>query len=306
MPCEVVSLTPISKNKTINVSIVLDHSGSMLQDVSQLFDPSGRPRFYFDYRGQLRIPSDYKTPLEHAQRAVKSFIRSFNTEKDLVCVTGFSSTVSERVPLTHDADRVVRAVETMIADGGTALYDAMIAGMDQLADTPGIKVLVVMTDGEDNVSKHIWQDVVSLANEQEVQVYIIGLGDVNAKRLRQIASQTGGEFRHTRNSASLNSIYAAIGRRIQAFYELVYLSPNLSSADSTRSIALTFDIPDTYLVSNPRATTLPREVITVLNTRERNRDYLMYGGMLLVTVVSGGSLIYLFKRKRRENKIEEV
>jgi Ca-activated chloride channel family protein len=278
----------------------------MLQDVSQLFDPSGRPRFYFDYRGQLRIPSDYKTPLEHAQRAVKSFIRSFNTEKDLVCVTGFSSTVSERVPLTHDADRVVRAVETMIADGGTALYDAMIAGMDQLADTPGIKVLVVMTDGEDNVSKHIWQDVVSLANEQEVQVYIIGLGDVNAKRLRQIASQTGGEFRHTRNSASLNSIYAAIGRRIQAFYELVYLSPNLSSADSTRSIALTFDIPDTYLVSTPRATTLPREVITVLNTRERNRDYLMYGGMLLVTVVSGGSLIYLFKRKRRENKIEEV
>src|SRR5690606_29521792 len=42
---DVKSLTPISRNKPINVGIVLDHSGSMLEDYSLLYDKNGMELF---------------------------------------------------------------------------------------------------------------------------------------------------------------------------------------------------------------------------------------------------------------------
>jgi hypothetical protein len=38
----VTALNPISKNKPIHIAIVLDHSGSMLEDPAQLYDAKGK------------------------------------------------------------------------------------------------------------------------------------------------------------------------------------------------------------------------------------------------------------------------
>lgn len=71
---EIISLTQISLNKSIQICLVLDHSGSMRFDNSQLFDQSGNPKFSLDYFGNIKYPRGYKEPIEILKKDVVKFI----------------------------------------------------------------------------------------------------------------------------------------------------------------------------------------------------------------------------------------
>jgi Ca-activated chloride channel family protein len=179
----VVSLEQISKNKPVNIGIVFDHSGSMQLDQAQLFDNNGNPLFSFDSNGQPILPVGYSAPIDNAKSAVKTFAQSFNSRKDFISVIGFSDRVDRVLPLTNDISKVSSIVDSMNADFSTALYDAMIEGIDKIKIANGVKVLVVLTDGQDNSYKFNWSDVIAKANQLEIPIYIIGLGDVNKDTL---------------------------------------------------------------------------------------------------------------------------
>lgn len=294
--CEVVSLEQVSKNKAINLGIVVDHSGSMLLDFAQLIDSTGK--FLFEKNPDNVIPKGYVTPLDNAKTAVKAFVSTFNKEKDFVSIIGFSNTIDTKLPLTNDTSKISVAVDSMHADFSTALYDAMISGIDQIKNAEGVKVLVTLTDGQDNMSKATWKDVVDKANKEEIPIYIIGLGDANADTLNLIATSTKGQFYYTRSSNSLNTIYAAISKKVQAFYDIIYHSPNFSSADSTRQIELTFTTDSMVLVTNPSTANFPVEVVTLIANKEKEKQFLLYGGGIAVIVLVAASTL-LFYRKRK-------
>ncbi len=297
--CEVVSLEQISKNKPINIGIVIDHSGSMLYDYKQLYDQNRMPLFSFDKDYVLKLPIGYKPPIENAKSAVKHFVSSFNSKKDFVSIIGFSTKVDKILLLTQNVKEINSIVDGMQADSSTALYDAMLAGINQLNKSKGVKVLVVLTDGMDNSSKYKWDDVVALANGQEIPIYIIGLGDVYVDTLQMITNATKGQFYNIQSGNLLDSIYAAISIQVQAFYNLVYISPNFSSADSTRQIELSFDIDKIYLVTNPSILHFPKEVLEFIASKEKEKQYLLYGGLALVVLISAGTILYRIQRKKK-------
>ena len=297
--CEVVSLEQISKNKPINIGIVIDHSGSMLYDYKQLYDQNRMPLFSFDKDYVLKLPIGYKPPIENAKSAVKHFVSSFNSKKDFVSIIGFSTKVDKILRLTQNVKEINSIVDGMQADSSTALYDAMLAGINQLNKSKGVKVLVVLTDGMDNSSKYKWDDVVALANGQEIPIYIIGLGDVYVDTLQMITNTTKGQFYNIQSGNLLDSIYTAISIQVQAFYNLVYISPNFSSADSTRQIELSFDIDKIYLVTNPSILHFPKEVLEFIASKEKEKQYLLYGGLALVVLISAGTILYRIQRKKK-------
>lgn len=297
--CEVVSLEQISKNKPINIGIVIDHSGSMLYDYKQLYDQNGMPLFSFDKDFVPKLPIGYKPPIENAKSAVKHFVSSFNSKKDFVSIIGFSTKVDKILQLTQNVKEINSIVDGMQADSFTALYDAMLAGINQLIKSKGVKVLVVLTDGMDNSSKYKWDDVVALASGQEIPIYIIGLGDVYVDTLQMITNATKGQFYNIQSGNLLDSIYAAISIQVQAFYNLVYISPNFSSADSTRQIELSFDIDKIYLVTNPSILHFPKEVLEFIASKEKEKQYLLYGGLALAVLISAGTILYRIQRKKK-------
>ena len=301
--CDVISLEQISKNKPINLGIVIDHSGSMLIDQSQLYDINGQPLFFYDKNGQLVTPKGYSAPIDNAKSAVKDFISTFNTKKDFISVIGFSNIVDKKLPLTQDVSQINSLVDSMGADFSTALYDAMITSIDEIKKAAGVKVLVVLTDGQDNSSKSKWNDVIDKANKENIPIYIIGLGDANIDTLTLIAKSTKGHFYFTRSSSSLNTVYAEISKQVQAFYNLVYSTTNFSSTDSSRQIELSFDIDSLYLVTNAASSKFPTEVIDFLAKKEKEKRYLLYGGIALAVLVSTGTILFYFLIIRRKKNL---
>ena len=295
--CEVISLEQISKNKPINLGIVIDHSGSMEEDPALLIDKNGNFLFSFDENGKATYPKGYKQPLENAKAAVKDFVKSFNNQKDFISIIGFSSIVDKKLALSQNVTEINATIDSMKADNMTALYDAMITALDEIKNANGIKVLVVLTDGQDNVSKAKWKDVIKKANKEEIPIYIIGLGDVSRDILENICVATKGHFYFTTSSSSLSNIYADISKKVQAFYNLVYHSVNFSSADTSRQIEVSFDSDSLFLVTNKSQENFPKEVVAIIEKKEKQKDYLLYGGIATVILISAGTLQFKFRRK---------
>jgi len=290
--CEVISLKQISKIKPIYLGIVIDHSGSM----------AGNSLIDFDINGNPILDSSIQTPLDDAKVAIKQFVSTFNAKKDFVSIIGFSSTVDKVLQLSNSIEDINNMVDSMHEDAATALYDAMIAGLEEIKNAGDIKVLIALTDGFDNASSATWKNVIDKANANEIPIYIVGLGEVNTDTLRRIAEQTKGQFYYTKSSSSLSDVYAAISKQVQAFYEMVYSSKNISITDSLRQVELSFDIDSLYTIEDKDEYKLPQEVVAVLAAKEKQKAYLLYGGIGTATIVAIGLLLFFYVSKRRDKK----
>lgn len=305
--CKVISLKKLSQNNAINLGIIVDHSGSMAEDPTQLYDEKGNPLFSFNYNGEAVFPNDYIEPIEKAKTAVKNFVTSFNTKKDFISIIGFSNKVDKPLPLTHSTDQINNILDSMHAGNSTAFYDALMEGIDQMESAKGIKVLVALTDGIDNASKFDWQYVTERAKDKNIPIYIVGLGNVNTDTLSLICKETNGKFFYTKSSKSLEEVYATISGQIQAFYDLVYETENFSSDDSHRDIELSFDVDSVYLITHSKQAFFPPEIVEVIESKERQKSILIYGGIGIVTLIAAGTILYTFRRKKKsENELKLI
>ena len=301
--CDIISLEQISKNKPLNLGVVIDHSGSMMGNSFVGTGEAGNKYYYINGVLTTTLPPGYKfhSPIEDAKAAVKKFVQTFNAKKDFISIIGFSERVDTIVPLTQNITLVNRVVDSMTATNSTALYDAMITGLDEIKKSNGVQVLVTLTDGMDNASKATYKDVIEHAKKLDVPVYIIGLGMVNKDTLQLIASSTNGQFYYTETSESLENIYAKISKQVQAFYNLVYTSSNFSSTDSSRQIALSFDVDSIYLQTAPYKKDFPTEVVAYIAKKEKQKAFMLFGGIALVVLVGAGTLLYYRRKKKNTN-----
>jgi Ca-activated chloride channel family protein len=321
--CKVVSIERLSANKAISIGIVIDHSGSMNDDAGQIDSLLGGKELKHDKNGNIVYPKGYISPINNAKMAVKRFIKSFNVQKDFISFVGFSDEVDKKCKLTHDTSKVDALIDSMQAIGGTALYDAMLVAVKQVKKVKGLKALVVLTDGQDNESKAVYRKVINKANDENIPIYIIGLGDADKDTLKLIANSTKGEFYYTHSAASLNIVYDRIRKNLQAFYDVVYASSNFSADDTMRSVEVSFDIKDITLHTQPLTTNftssilanapqpeqvaakdtttdkVPEEVAEYVEKKETHKEYYIYGGVALLAVVAGGGLLYKYSRQSK-------
>ncbi|MEQ8475237.1 MAG: VWA domain-containing protein [Fulvivirga sp.] len=292
-----------SKNNAINISLILDHSGSMQQS-DELLDTIKYPEmaryiydgFIYTMEG-FKYPEGYVAPIDHAKSAISSFNKSFESNKDLINLIGFSSRVDVDFPFTNDFSKIDSVLSTVKADSMTAFYDALLRGIKNLDNTDGLKSIVALTDGLNNHSNSTFEDVLDSAVRKEIPIYVIGLGSVNIDTLSMLANLTGGRFYHTNDPKSLNEVYSEISRTIQSIYELHYTSNNLSHLDSLKEIVLDYNIDSIYVQKAIINKILPESVIQTLQKRKQQSDLkYIYGGLtILVLVTMGGYLYYKAK-----------
>jgi VWFA-related protein len=138
-----------------------------------------------------------------------------------------------------------RAIQAAPPAGMTALYDAITAGYERLAQAKrDKKVLIVISDGGDNASHVSLKQVLARAERSSVIVYAIGIFDEddtqsNPRILKLIARATGGEAWFPKNVSEVTALCAKIAEDIRNQYTLGYI-PSDSAMDGTwRAIAVT-------------------------------------------------------------------
>src|SRR5215472_14965140 len=140
-------------------------------------------------------------PLELA--SARHFAHAILRPVDALSVYQFSEIVDEVTPFTPDLRVIDRGIERIHVGSATALYDALYLGSRALDRRKGRKVMVVITDGGDTVSKVDYRDAVRAAQEAEAILYSIIVVPVEASAGRdtggehaliQLSEDTGGKY----------------------------------------------------------------------------------------------------------------
>lgn len=180
------------------------------------------------------VDGDKLVQLQAAGRALLGGLRA----DDEAALVTFDQEVEVRVPPTSDRKRLERAVGGILPGGATALYDALYAGT-LLASGRGRSLLVLFTDGEDNLS---WLDAAQVRRvllESNVLVQAVGIvpsegrapSDTlfvsrtgveppHVRTLRQMAEVTGGRFWTAASPEKLAGAFLAILEAMKTRYVL--------------------------------------------------------------------------------------
>lgn len=191
-----------------------------------------------------------KTKRSEVISAALAFARSSNSD-DQVFVTNFNEYVSfglpPHMPFTDEAAPLRVALSKIDANGMTALYDAVAAALEHLKKgNRDKKVLLVVSDGGDNASKHNLSEVMSLAGRSEAIIYAIGVFeeedlDRNPGVLKRLAKATGGEAFLPKSLTEVVPICERIARDIRNQYTLAYVPTNQRQDGLYRSIEVKVD-----------------------------------------------------------------
>ena len=150
--------------------------------------------------------------------------------KDEVFIVNFSDEAIIDTDLTSDIAKMQEGLQQIDSRGGTALYDAVVASADYLAKKGRLekKVLLVVTDGEDNASTDTLEQAVRrVQDDAGPVVYSIGiLGGEREKRARraleQLALHTGGVAFFPKDLGEVDQIARAVARDIRNQYSIFY------------------------------------------------------------------------------------
>src|SRR5580700_9036594 len=177
--------------------------------------------------------------------AALAFARSSNPQ-DQMFVVNFNEKVSFGLPgniaFTDQVAQLQVALSSVEADGETALYDAVAIALEHLKQgNRDKKVLIVVSDGGDNASKHKLPDIMALVRQSNVIIYTIGIfdnddPDRNPAVLNRLAKQTGGEMFLPQSLNEVTPICERIARDIRNQYTIAYVPTNRKRDETYRVI----------------------------------------------------------------------
>src|SRR5580692_188127 len=177
--------------------------------------------------------------------AALAFARSSNPQ-DQMFVVNFNENVSFGLPgdiaFTDQPAQLQVALSRVAADGETALYDAVAIALEHLKKgNRDKKVLIVVSDGGDNASKHKLTEIMALVGQPGVTIYTIGIfddqdADRNPVVLRRLAKATGGEAFLPEALKDVTPICERIARDIRNQFTIAYVPTNRKRDETYRVI----------------------------------------------------------------------
>lgn len=176
--------------------------------------------------------------------AAINLVRSSNPQ-DQVFVVNFNDEYWLDQDYTASVPKLQDALERIEARGGTALYDAVVASAEHLKKSSKLdkKVLLVVTDGEDNASRETLEQAIRrLQAENGPTVYTIGLlgNDSHQRRakraLQEMAEQTGGVSFFPKDVNEVDQITRSVARDIRSQYTIGYKPVRPRNAGGYRTV----------------------------------------------------------------------
>jgi VWFA-related protein len=154
---------------------------------------------------------------------------------------------------TNDISEMKDALERTVSLGTTALYDAVIGSLDHLKNGhKDRKVLLLVTDGKDNASRHTLGNAVQEAQRSDAMIYAIGLfsNEMKGEEIRkarraltELTDATGGLAFFPENVTDAETICTHVARDIRNQYVIAYYPTNAALDGSFRSLRVSLTPP---------------------------------------------------------------
>jgi len=157
---------------------------------------------------------------------------------------------------SDDTERLAQGVMELHNDGGgTAIFDAIRTDSLKLAaspadEQPAGRILIVLSDGEDNASQFTFQQALDLAAAEEVTIYtidtsvestefLLSYGSVAGHVvLKHLAEQAGGRFFSQMNARGVARAFATIEEEIRNRFMVSYHPENLLEDGRFRQVQI--------------------------------------------------------------------
>jgi len=184
--------------------------------------------------------------------AALALVKASNPE-DEVFILNFNEETSIEADYTNDINKLADALKTINSKGGTAMRDALRMGIEHLrhGGKKEKRILLVVTDGEDNASVETLDHVIQSAQQNGVIIYSIGLLSDDepheaerAKRaLDALTFATGGQVWYPQELSEVDGIAREVAHEIRSQYILGYTPTNLAQDGTFRRIRVTLNAP---------------------------------------------------------------
>ena len=177
-----------------------------------------------------------------------------NRGGDLGFVLGFSNHATVTQDFVGDPDLLSQGVQRLTMGGGTALYDAVRTGCQKLLHRPEqdavARVLVVISDGQNNAGRLSLDGAIDSAQEAEVTIYAISTNystsllerdlaaDLGNSNLRKLAEQTGGRLLIPANPKQVSKAFATISDELRSRYVISYKPADFAPDGRFRKIKI--------------------------------------------------------------------
>lgn len=189
------------------------------------FSKSGKSQFHLAML--IDISSSMKDKIGEVKAAAKQFLRQLLTKNDKAIVVFFNQEVFEDTEFSSDLDELSNSISTALPFGATALYDAVGYCLRLLKGIPGLNIIIVLSDGEDNSSFMDPYTLIKKAERSNTVIYAIGRSDSSfndqyQEILKKLSASSGGMLFFAEDSSEIKRIYELIRHDIKAEYVLEF------------------------------------------------------------------------------------
>jgi Ca-activated chloride channel family protein len=165
---------------------------------------------------------------EQVRRAVERLLDQLKPD-DRAAAILFNDTVASGSALTDDLAQVRRVVREVVPSGGTALVDAVYAGVVVGETHVGRTLLIVFTDGVDTSSFLDRRKVVAIGTRTDVVLYTVSIGPAAERAfLRDLVTSTGGRMIELASPQRVGETFVQILSEFRQRYLLTYTPRGVS------------------------------------------------------------------------------
>ena len=272
----------IKNNQGVGFEVLLDKSGSMDEDLGEMQD------------------------------AMRNFINTLDYKVgDKAELMAFDTYLMYMSTFTGDKNLLLNGVSNMTADGQTALYDALYEGVTNAGNRTGSNCVIAFTDGIENASSHSLEEVIDLATEKAVPIYLIGSAESDLDTLQQIADETKGYLWDIDSIADMSEVLEKINARQKNLYTIEYTSDAKADAYAERTIYALIGDSDDYslgaVMDGVSFTPVKRSGIEKHKTRyEAFKEDKTWTDSNAACMSRGGHLVTLTSEKEEQQVISLV
>lgn len=177
--------------------------------------------------------------LEALKKTVIEFIKS--RPNDRIGLVEYAGEAYTRTPLTTDKELLLKSMQELeyntTIEGGTAIGSGLATAVNRLKDSKAkSKIIILLTDGENNTGVIAPEIATELAVEFDIKVYTIGIGTngmalspvallpngnfqygnvqvvIDEDLMKNIARKTGGKYFRATDNQKLEKIYEEINK----------------------------------------------------------------------------------------------
>ncbi len=193
--------------------------------------------------------SSIRDKFHFEQEAAIDFLgRTLRTGKDKAFFLSFDSAIEMVQDFTDNPQVLAKAIQEARPGGGTKLYDAIyLVCQEKLRQQSGRKIIILISDGDDNLSIQTLASTMEMAQKSDVVIYAISTNSEgfsaqasprNDRILKRLAEETGGRCFFPFKAEDLSVSVQNIGTELRSQYSLAYRSSNPVRDGSFRTIRI--------------------------------------------------------------------